>query len=182
MPRKKKMIDSNDPMQILADIALQEQADKALERQRKANSRDQALKQMKASEVDAETKRQRFQSVCDHLLGNHRMGVKPRDPKCALHKDYLSDRSVRVYCGKCRFEWHPGDKADRIVRMQGDGLKALPNPTRKSWREINEFFYSFENSTDLTSRAFRIERVEPEDIESEEAKFLAIQDHEQPAA
>jgi hypothetical protein len=176
MPRKQRIQDPNDPMAILARVALEEQAEKIQEKNRKKQSRDVALRQMRASEEDKEARDRRMQSICDHLLGNHRIGVVPERKRCALHKDYLSDKSVRIYCGKCRFEWKPGDKADEIVRTQGEGKRAvLPNQTRKSWREINQYFYSFENSADLTSRAFRIERVEPEDIDSEEARILKEQ-------
>jgi hypothetical protein len=38
----------------------------------------------------------------------------------------------------------------------------IPNPTKKSWRDINLIFYSFANSKDLTSIAFRVERMESE--------------------
>jgi hypothetical protein len=172
---RNKMQDPNDPMAILARIALEDQAEKADDRNRKKRSRDVALSQMHRSELENRSKSERFQGICDHLLGNHRVGVKPRDPKSALHKHYQSDKSLRIYCSKCRFDWYPGDKADKIVRLRGDGLVTLPNPSHKSWKEINEFFYSFENSADLTTRAFRLERVELEDIDSEEAKFIAAQ-------
>ena len=171
MPRK--MQDPNDPMVILARAALQEQAERMEERNRKRQSREVALRQLHQTEQDEKRKRERFQGICDHLLGNHRIGVKPEKRRCALHKDYLSDKSVRIYCGKCRFEFKPGDQADSILRPNAEGkLIKLPNPTHTSWRDINIFFYSFENSNDLTSRAFRIERVEPEDIESEEARLI----------
>jgi len=175
MPRKKKIQDQNDPTAIIARIALEEQAEKAESRNRQKRSREVALEQMRQTEREEAARKARFQAICDHLLGNHRVGVVPEKKRCALHKDYLSDKSVRIYCGKCRFDWRPGDKADQIVREDGNGRVVLPNPTRKSWREINQFFYSFENSADLTSRAFRIERVEPEDIDSEEARVLREQ-------
>ena len=167
MPRKPRITDPNDPMAVLARIALEEQAEKAAERENKKRSKAVALAQHREQEADAGRKAARFQAVCDHLLGNHRIGVIPERRRCALHKDYLSDKSVRIYCGKCRFDWHPGDRAEFIVRIHGLGPKRLPNPTKKGWREINEFFYSFENSKDLTSRAFRIERVEPEQFDDE---------------
>ena len=174
MPRRQTLTrqDPNDPMVILARIALQEQAEKIEERNRKRQSREVALAQMHRTEMDQRMKAEMFQSRCDHLLGNHRQGVKPRDPKCALHKDYLSDKSVRVYCGKCRAEWHPGDTREHMYVTRNGKRIVLNNPTKTSWREINVIFYSFENSSDLTSRAFRIERVEPEDIDSEEAKLI----------
>jgi hypothetical protein len=173
MPRKPKTYDQNDPMVILSRVALEEQARKIEEQENKKRSRDQALKQMHASEEDAAARAFRMQSVCDHLLGTHRIGVKPREPRCAMHKDYLSDKSVRLYCGKCRIELHPGDTAEFLFTRRADGtLVKVPNPTKKGWRDMNEFFYSFENSQDLTSRAYRLERVEPEDIASEEARFL----------
>jgi hypothetical protein len=170
------MQDPDDPMAVLARIALQEQADKIEEKDRKKRSREQALKQMHQTEADEGARKARFQSICDHLLGNHRVGVIPERKRCALHKDYLSDKSVRLYCGKCRIEMHPGDTAEFLFTRAADGtLIKTPNPTRKSWREMNQYFYSFENSADLTSRAFRIERVEPEDIDSEEARILKDQ-------
>jgi hypothetical protein len=174
MPRKQQ--DPNDPMEILARIALQEQADKIEEKNRKTQSREVALKQMRQTEAENWARAFRFQSICDHLLGNHRMGVIPEKKRSALHKDYLSDKSVRIYCGKCRFETHPGDTTEFLFTRTADKtLVKMPNPTKKSWREINQYFYSFENSQDLTSRAFRIERVEPEDIDSEEARILKEQ-------
>ena len=113
-------------------------------------------------------KAERFQSLCDHLLGNHRIGVIPDYKRCGLHKDHLSNKAVRIYCGKCRFEWRPGDGPEFIFREQGErGRVKLPNPTRKSWKQINDFFYTFANANDLTSRAFRIERIEPEQVEEE---------------
>src|SRR5271154_4577306 len=170
MPRKRN--DPNDPMVVLARIALQEQAEKIDERNRKRQSREIALKQMHQTELDAKQKREWFQGMCDHLLGNHRVGVVPEKRRCALHKDYLSDRSVRIYCGKCRIEVHPGDTKEFIYTREASGvLVKSANPSKTSWREFNVLFYSFENSQDLTSRAFRIERVEPEDIDSEEARL-----------
>jgi parvulin-like peptidyl-prolyl isomerase len=171
MPRK-KMQDENDPMVVLARIALQEQADKIETRNRERQSREVALRQMHEMEADERKKRERFQGLCDHLLGNHRIGVKPDKKRSALHKDYLSDKSVRIYCGKCRFDWQPGDRADFYFRLENGKRIQRPNPTKTSWREINILFYSFENSNDLTSRAFRLERVEPEDIDSEEARVI----------
>jgi hypothetical protein len=160
-------------MEVLARIALQEQADKIAEKQAKASARQRALDEIKKADANETDRRRRAQSRCDHLLGSHKVGVKPREPKCGLHKDYLSDKSVRVYCCKCRFEWRPGDRRDFILRRTGRGLVKQPNPTKKSWVDINRFFYEFENSADLTSKAFRLERVEPETIESEEARILA---------
>lgn len=172
MPRK-KAANPNDPMAILARIALEEQAEKANQRVSKEKSRDHALKQMHDTEREKDRRQRQLQKSCDHLLGSHRTGVIPQNRRCALHKDYLSDKSVRMYCGKCRFDWLPGDKSDFIMRKDGTGkFIKLPNPTGKSWREINDFFYSFENSNDLTSRACRLERVEPEDVESEEARYI----------
>ena len=172
MPRK-KMQDPDDPMVVLARIALQEQAEKIEDRNRKRQSREVALKQMHQTELDARQKKERFQSMCDHLLGNHRVGVIPEKKRCALHKDYLSDKSVRIYCGKCRIEIHPGDTKEFLYTRGADGkLVKSPNPSKTSWRDFNVLFYSFENSQDLTSRAFRIERIEPEDIDSEEARLI----------
>ena len=172
MPRKRTS-NPDDPMAVLARIALEEQAEKIAERQSKKRSREVALQQHYAQEADAAAKRARFQTVCDHLLGNHRIGVIPDVRRCALHRDTFSDKSVRIYCGKCRFEWKPGDRRDTIVRVDGEGPKTLPNPTKKSWREINNFFYSFANAKDLTSIAFRVERVEPERFEEDEAPMPA---------
>lgn len=173
MRHKTKEQDPNDPMVVLARIALQEQAEKMEERSNKRRSRELALQQIHKTETDQRRKQEKFQSLCDHLLGNHRIGVNPTIRRCALHKDYLSDKSVRIYCSKCRFEWRPGDKATVILRSLPSGEKGqFANPTRMAWREINIFFYSFENSNDLTSRAFRLERVEPEDIDSEEARVI----------
>jgi hypothetical protein len=170
MPRNN---DPNDPMVVLARIALQEQAEKIEEKNRKRQSREQALRQIHKTEEDERARKQRFQSMCDHLLGNHRIGVVPERKRCALHKDYLSDKSVRIYCGKCRMEWHPGDSKEFVyVRGAENRLIKSANPSKTSWREINVIFYSFENSNDLTSRAFRIERVEPEDIDSEEMRLI----------
>jgi hypothetical protein len=170
MPRKKR-IPANDPMSILAEATLQDQAEKRLEKENKKRAREVALKQMKAAEDDAASRQARLQKICDHLLGNHRIGVKPRFPMSALHKDYLSDKTVRIYCGKCRAEWHPGDTAE-FMYTRGAVIMKSVNHTGKSWKEINEFFYSFENAADLTSRAFRLERVEPENIDMEEQRLL----------
>ena len=159
MPRKIVNEDGETAQEVLARIMLEERAEKAEEKARSKAAKAIALAQHEAQEKSAAEKRARFQKFCDHLLGNHRIGVIPTHRMCALHKDYLSDKSVRMYCGKCRMEWKPGDQAIYIVR---DGMK-LPNPSGKSWKQINEFFYSFPNSQDLTSRAFRIERVEPEE-------------------
>ena len=168
MPRKQKQYDPNDPMAILARISLEKQAEELQERENKKRSRTEALRQHNITEEEAARRRAAFQRVCDHLLGNHRVGVIPRNRHCALHKDTFSDKSVRIYCGKCRFEWRPGDKRAIIFRRDGQGPVQLPNPTGKNWKDINDFFYSFENANDLTSRAFRIERVEPEHIVDEE--------------
>jgi len=143
-------------------VALEEQAEKAAERENKKRAKAEALKQHWAQETDAANKRARFQAVCDHLLGNHRIGVVPDVKRSALHKDYLSDKSVRIYCGKCRAEWKPGDTAEFFLRRDGQGPVKIPNPTKKSWRDINLIFYSFANSKDLTSIAFRVERMESE--------------------
>jgi hypothetical protein len=173
MPRRQKIQDPNDPMAVLARVALEDQAEKIREKQSRAKSREVALQQMHKTEADDWARKFRFQAICDHLLGNHRVGVIPEKKRCALHKDYLSDKSVRIYCGKCRIEMHPGDTAEFLFIRNADGvLVKMPNPTKKSWREMNQYFYSFENSSDLTSRAFRIERVEPEDIDSEEVRVL----------
>lgn len=167
MPRKPRRTRRN-AMEVLAEISLQERNDKIEENQRRARSREVALEQHRKTEKEKEIKLAKLQRICDHLLGNHRMGVVPERKRCGLHKDYLSDGSVRIYCGKCRFEWRPGDKAEFILRVDGQGrMRKLPNPTAKSWRDINKFFYTFENATDLTSRAFRIVRVEPEDDEAD---------------
>ena len=178
MPRKPRMTrhDPNDPMVILSRVALEEQAEKIAEKNRKKMSRDQALLQNRRAEDDKAARDRRMQSICDHLLGSHRIGVVPEKRRCALHKDYLSDKSVRIYCGKCRIEVHPGDTKEILyVRGAEDKMVQMPNPSKWSWRDFNHFFYSFENSNDLTSRAFRLERVEPEDIESEEARMVAQQ-------
>ena len=117
-------------------------------------------------------------ALADSVLqsGGKVIGVIPERRRCALHKDYLSDKSVRIYCGKCRIEVHPGDTKEILyVRGAEDKMVQMPNPSKWSWRDFNHFFYSFENSNDLTSRAFRLERVEPEDIESEEARMVAQQ-------
>jgi hypothetical protein len=173
MPRKKAADDSNA---VLARLLLEDRAKKAEAEQTRETQRQRALDDLHRTEVNAENTRRSIQKRCDHLLGNHRMGVKPRDPKCALHKDYLSDKSVRIYCGKCRIEVHPGDTKEFLFSRDGQNrIVKTPNPCNWGWKEFNEFFYSFENATDLTSRAFRLERVEPETIEDEEARILAQQ-------
>jgi hypothetical protein len=174
MPRKQKVYDPDDPQAILARLALEERAEKLAERDNQKRSRAEALRQHNITEAQAALNRAAFQRICDHLLGNHKVGVTPRYRFCALHKDTFSDRSVRIYCGKCRFEWHPGDKRAKIFRVDGSGPVELPNPTGQNWSDINKFFYSFENSNDLTSRAFRIERVEPEYVEEEEDQPVAV--------
>jgi hypothetical protein len=161
-PRKPK---AEDPMTTLARISLEERAEKSAEAQRKKQGQEVALAQLHQQEANDRARAARIQRVCDHLLGNHRVGVIPQTKRCGLHKDYLSDKSVRIYCGKCRFDWKPGDRSEYIIRHG----ERIPNPTRQSWKQINEFFYSFENSRDLTSRAYRIERVEPEDSDARES-------------
>jgi hypothetical protein len=159
-PRKER---SND---VLARLALEDRAEKINEKRRKEESRQRSLEQIHLTERTERNKWARFQRRCDHLLGTHRIGVIPSQRHCALHKNYYSNKTVRIYCGKCRFEWLPGDKSDVIIRFHGElGMVKLPNPSGKSWRQINELFYSFENANDLTTRAFRIERVEPEDVD-----------------
>jgi hypothetical protein len=169
----KQTVDSSNAMEILARIALEDQAEKILDKKAKQSARDAALLAFHKTEEDKAKSDFAKAAACDHLLGNHRRGVRPRHLMCALHKGHLSNKTVRIYCGKCRFEWHPGDKVDIYYAWEGpEGTPerkrvAKPNPTKKGWREINEFFYSFENAEDLTSRAFRIERVEPEDLDAE---------------
>lgn len=168
MPRKPRST-VNDSNAILAQALLEEREEKRQEKENAKRAKEVALAQIHQTERENEAKAARMQSVCDHLLGNHRIGVIPNRKACALHKDYFSDKSVRIYCGKCRAEWHPGDKSDLWFK---DGAWAA-NPTKKSWRQINEYFYSFENSKDLTSRAFRIEQVEPEDMGEPESVSAA---------
>jgi hypothetical protein len=171
MPKKKKRkrvarVKPEGPNDILARLALEDRAEKINEKRRKEESRQRSLDQFHLTERTERNRWARFQARCDHLLGTHRIGVNPTQRHCALHKNYYSNKTVRIYCGKCRFEWLPGDKKDRIIRFHGErGMVELRNPSGKSWREINEFFYSFENANDLTTRAFRIERVEPEDVD-----------------
>lgn len=165
MPREPK---KKSPVEVLAEATLADQARKIEEQQAKEKARQVALDQLHKEEQQNAAKVARFQSVCDHLLGNHRLGVVPDFKRCALHKNHFSDKSVRIYCGKCRFEWKPNTTREHYYVMVGDKLEAKPNPTKKGWRDINEFFYTFQNANELTTRAFRIERIEPELIEQEE--------------
>lgn len=176
MPRKPKAVDPNDSNAVLASLLLEDRAKKIEAEKNTEIQRQRRLADLHRTEQEGDARVRSIQKRCDHLLGNHRMGVKPRDPKCALHKDYLSDKSVRLYCGKCRIEVHPGDTKEFLYSRDGQNqLVKTPNPCGWSWVDFNNFFYSFENATDLTSRAFRLERVEPETIESEEARILAQQ-------
>jgi hypothetical protein len=172
MPRKKAM-DMNDPMAILARVALEEQAEKAQERANKKKSQEQALRQHEQSENEKSKSDYRRAQYCDHLLGNHGVGVTPDIRRCALNKHELSNKTVYIRCQKCRFEWRPIDREDvYYVWKGGEGTPervrvALPNPTKMGWKEINKFFYSFRNSRDLTTRAFRMEPVEFQEGEGE---------------
>lgn len=173
MPRKPRIVDPNDPMAVLARIALQEQADKIEEKQNKKRSQEQALKQHEQTEKQKELSDLQRAKLCDHLLGNHGVGVVPDIRRSALNKNTLSSKEVYIRCQKCRWEWRPNDTAQLSHRWEGgEGtaerkLVAFPNPTKMGWNQINKFFYSFKNANDLTSRAFRIERVEPETFEDE---------------
>ena len=175
MPRK-KVTDPNDPMAVLARVALEEQAEKAAERDNKKRAYAESLRQNQIQEADAADRAFRFQKVCDHLLGNHRIGVIPDVKRCALHRDTFSDKSVRMYCGKCRAEWKPGDTNTTLLRSEGYPPRPirLPNPTGKGWKAINDFFYTFSNSKDLTTIAFRIERTEPEFMPEEDDVPVAV--------
>ena len=173
MPRK-KIQDPNDPQAIIARLMMEDQAEKLDEKNRKKRSRDMALEQMQSSEKEKQARDARLQAICDHLLGNHKIGVKPRYPRSALHYDQLSNAAVRIYCQKCRFEWCPGDQDEFIFRRHPEGhwVKSV-NPTRTSWLKMREFFFTFDNANDLISRAFRMEKMEPEDPILEEARLLA---------
>ena len=169
LPRKPRVLDENDPMTILARVALEEQAEKAMERQNKKRAQEAALAQNEAQEKDAARKLAQFQAVCDHLLGNHRIGVIPDVRRCALHRHTFSDKTVVLRCHKCRAVWKPGDSATFLLRTEGYPPRPIkvPNPTKKGWKAINDFFYSFGNAKELTSICFRMERVEPERIEED---------------
>ena len=177
MPRRK--IAADDPLQILAASTLRKQQKELEEAEAKERSRQQAIEQMHRTERDNALRRARFQAVCDHLAGSHRIGVVPRHKICALHRDELSNKRIRVYCTKCRFEWRPGDTADFIIRgigpVEEGKTQKLPNPTRLGWRDVLKLHFSFEDAMERTSRAFRIEQVEPETIDSEEARLLKDQ-------
>jgi hypothetical protein len=179
MPRKARMIDPNDPMVILARVALEEQAEKATERQNKKRSQEQALKQHEATEKARDLSDAQRARFCDHLLGNHGIGVIPDRRFCGLNKHTLSSKEHYVRCQKCRFEWRPDDTDKVWPRWEGgEGSPerkrvGLPNPTNMGWAKINRFLHTFGNANDLTSRAFRIERVEPETFEDEEAPITA---------
>ena len=160
MPRKPKAV---DPNQVLANIMLQERADKIREDQAKEASRQIRLKQQEAQENDRLKNLFRRQQICDHLLGNHRQGVTPDFKRTALRRDEFSDKSIRIYCEKCRGETHAGDTAEFWYQITGEGRVAVANPWKKSYREMRDLFYSFSNAKDRTTRAFRIERVEPEE-------------------
>ena len=171
MPRKK-----DNALEILAASTLRKQQKEFEEAEAKERSRQQAMEQMHKTERDNAAKQARFQGVCDHLAGSHRIGVVPRNKICALHRDELSNKQIRVYCTKCRFEWKPGDTKEFIIRGIGpvqEGRKQkLPNPTRLGWRDVLKLHFSFEDAMERTSRAFRIEQIEPETIDSEEARLL----------
>ena len=140
MPRK-RVVDPDDPMAVLARIALEERAEKIQEKQSKARANKIALDQHYTQEDNAAKRRARFQAVCDHLAGNHAVGVVPDIRRCALHKHTYSSKLARIYCDKCRFEWRPGDRPDHIIRVDGEGPKRLPNPTKMGWTEIAIFLY-----------------------------------------
>ena len=172
---RKKQIDPNDPMAVVARAMLAKEARELEAEENKRRSQQEALRQNEIQEKDADEKRARFQKVCDHLLGNHRVGVIPDVRRCALHKDTFSDKSVRIYCGKCRAEWKPGDTNTTLLRSEGYPPRPIkvPNPTGKGWKAINDFFYSFANAKDLTTIAFRVERVEPEYVPEEDEAIPA---------
>lgn len=173
MPRKPRIVDPNDPMAVLARIALQEQAEKIQEKENKKRSQQQALRQHEETERAKDASDLQRARLCDHLLGNHGVGVIPDVRRCALNKHQLSSKEIYIRCQKCRFEWRPDDTVKLWHRWEGgEGSPerrrvAYPNPTGMGWNAINKFLYSFRNSADLTSRAFRIERIEPETFEEE---------------
>jgi hypothetical protein len=179
MPRKARVSDPNDPMVILARVALEEQAEKARERENKKRSQEQALRQHESTEKARELSDAQRARFCDHLLGNHGIGVIPDIRRCALNKHTLSSTEIYMRCQKCRFEWRPDDTDKVWHRWEGgEGSPerkrvGLPNPTNMGWIKINNFLRTFRNANDLTSRAFRIERVEPEIVEQEEAPITA---------
>lgn len=177
MPRR--TIAADDPLAILAASTLRKQQKELEEAESKERARQQAMEQMHKTERDNAAKQARFQAVCDHLLGTHRIGVKPRNPMCALRRDELSNKRIRMYCPKCRFEWLPGDTKEFIIRgigpVQEGRMQKLPNPTKLGWRDVLKLHFSFEDAMERTSRAFRIEQIEPETIDSEEARLLKDQ-------
>lgn len=160
MPRKSKALDPNS---VLANIMLQERADKIKEEQSKEASRQIRLKQQEEQENNRLANLFVRQKRCDHLLGNHRQGVTPDFKRTALRRDEFSDKTIRIYCEKCRGETHAGDTAQHWYQITGQGRVAVPNPWGKNYREMRDLFYSFSNAKDRTTRAFRIERVEPEE-------------------
>jgi hypothetical protein len=163
----------------IAETLLGERQQKLDDAASKERSRQYALKTLHATEASEREKRAAFQRVCDHLLGNHRIGVKPRDPMSALHKHYECDDTVRIHCSKCRWDWYPGDGKKLVERPTGDvsfgQTEVVENPTGKSWRDINKIFYEFANANELTSRAFQMKRSDPMTIEKEEAQLVAKQ-------
>lgn len=165
VPRKKREMDPNDPMAIIAQSMLADQADKVAERENKKRQKNEAIRQNQIQEDDKATKAARMQRVCDHLLGNHKIGVVPDVRRSHLHMHRLSDASVYIYCGKCRAKWMPGDTREHFKRVDGQGPILVPNPTRMGWNDIRKFFYTFPNAKDLTSIAFRVERLDPEDMD-----------------
>lgn len=173
-PAKRKKVTGNKALEVLAEVALQEQADRLTERQDNERRRQVALRQMIQQQQLERSKTERFQKVCDHLLGNHRRGVIPDKKRTALRRDELSDGASRIYCEKCRMEWRPGDTRKDIRRMENrDGFESklaiYPNPTGVSYKDIRQVFYTFENARERTTRAFRIIQVEPDDSETEAA-------------
>jgi hypothetical protein len=141
---------------ILAEIALEERAEK-IQAARDVKARlSEATERRKASEKVQFSTQLRVWQNCDHLQGNHRPGEMPFKEISHLSLHTYHDNVRRIRCNKCGFIWHPGDTAEfYFVWRDGKSTgEKRENPTGIGWKEAYKTVQRFSTIGNKPSRGF----------------------------
>jgi len=140
---------------ILAEIALEERAEKIQAARQEKDRYNAALARRMSQDAELTKNKTTRMANCDHLQGNHKPGEMPFRELPHLSKHTFQDNRTRIHCNKCNFNWFPGDTNETIFRADHAGMKQeLPNPTGMGWKEVNKMVTRFQSVSNKPSRAF----------------------------
>lgn len=151
-----------DATQILAELMLEEKAEKVKAAQDAKALLEKKNKQRIKTDAEKFANELRRQGNCDHLQGNHKIGEAPFREIGALSMHTFQDASSRIRCNKCGFKWYPKDTVEFLPPNKVRGNTApIANPTGMSWTDAYKMCMKFKNLGNKPSTGFITMNVSP---------------------